>query len=208
MHTESSLWIREARLLLRRLGFQKAGWLRAALVHGAVLTAFGLWLPYQKGADFMDSVVLGAYLCLSVVFAAPAAAGSFEPPRPSFTVAMARITASVAYGTLMTFSMLLAGLAVVFATHVIVVGPDLQAFQEIGIFAVTLALAVTSTVAYISVRYSPGAGKGGARLLFMGLLLLFFLNSRRLPDVALAGAAIAGVCALGSLLLLQRSLAR
>lgn len=180
--------------------------MRTTIVHAAVLIAFGTWLPYLKGQDFLDAVVLGAYLCLSVVFAAPAAAGSFETLPPSFNAAVARIVVCVLYGTLMTFSMLLAGLIVVYTTRVIVVGPDLRTLGETGAFAVMLALAVTSMVAWISVRYSPRLGKGSARIIFMGLLLLFFLNSRRLADVALTGAAISAVFALASLFLLQRSL--
>jgi hypothetical protein len=100
------------------------------------------------------------------------------------------------------------GMAVVYKTHVIVVGPDLRALAESAVFAVMLALAVASAAAWISLRYSAGAGKGSARVIFMGLLLLFFLNARRLPDVALMGAAISAVCAMGSLLLLRKVQAR
>jgi len=98
-----------------------------------------------------------------------------------------------------------AGVLVVYLTHVIVVGPDLQALGETAIFALMLALAVTSAVAWISVRYSPKAGRAAARIvIFLVLLPLFVMNSRRLPDVALTGAAISAVCAMASLLLLWR----
>lgn len=208
MQASSSVWACEGLQVARRLGFQQGTWLRSILVHVVVLIACGVVVPYRTGPGFLDAVVLGAYLCLSVVFAAPAAAGSFDPPAPSFHVAMARITACVAYGAAMSFSMVVAGMAVVYSTHFIVVGPDLRALQEIGIFAMTLAVAITSTVAWISVRYSAAAGRGSARVVFMGLLLLFFLNSRRLPEVALTGAAISAVCALASLLMLRKALTR
>ena len=197
-------WREETRQLLGRLGFQRGTWLRSSLVHAAVGIAFGFLVPYQKGADFLDSVILGAYMCLSVVFAAPAAAASFESPPGSFKVALERVVLCVLYGTLLTFSAMVAGVIVVYATHTIVVGPDLQAVGELALFALMLALAVTSAVAWMSVRYSPRVGKGTARVVFMGLLLLFFLNVRRLPDVALTGAAISAICAMASLLLLWK----
>lgn len=169
-----------------------------------VLLALGVVLPYVKGPDFLDAVVLGTYLCLSVLFAAPAAVAAFESPAPSFQAALARVAKCVLFGTLMTYVMLVVGVVVVYVTHVIVVGPDLQAVGETAVFAVMLALAVTSAVAWISLRYSPKAGKATARIvIFLVLLPLFALNSRRLPDVALTGAAISAVCAMASLLLLR-----
>ena len=168
----------EARQLLGRLGFRQGTWLRCTLLHAALLIAFGFLLPYEKGPDFLDAVILGAYLCLSVVFAAPAAAESFASPPGTFQVAVVRVLLSVLYGTLMSFSILVAGMAVVYTTRVIVVGPDLRALAESAVFAVMLALAVASVVAWISLRYSAGAGKGSARVIFMGLLLLRKVQAR------------------------------
>lgn len=145
--------------------------------NAVVLLALGVAVPYAKGPDFLDSVVLGTYLCLSVLFAAPAAAKSFERPAPDFRAALARVAKCVLAGTLTTYAMLVAGVVVVYTTRIIVVGPDLRALGEMAVFALMLALAVTTLVAWISVRYSPGAGKAGARgIIFLGLLPLFLLN--------------------------------
>ena len=89
----------EASKLRQRLGFQKASWIRALPVYLLVIGIFGVFLPWQKGRDFLDSVILGAYACLGIVFAAPAAAAEFEKD-PTIQVALARVAISVLYGEL------------------------------------------------------------------------------------------------------------
>ena len=68
----------EASNLRTRLGFQGAGWIWSLPIYVLVIGVFGVFLPWQKGRDFLDSVILGAYACLGVVFAAPAAAPEFD----------------------------------------------------------------------------------------------------------------------------------
>ena len=64
----------EASNLRTRLGFRGRGWIRVLPVYLVVIAIFGVFLPWQRGRDFLDAVILGAYACLGVVFAAPAAA--------------------------------------------------------------------------------------------------------------------------------------
>ena len=73
----------QAGMLLRRLGFRNdpsRQWVRAALLHGVLLAAFGIFLPFLQGVDFYDSILLGAYQAISVVFSAPAAAIRLKRP--------------------------------------------------------------------------------------------------------------------------------
>ena len=182
----------EASTLRGRLGFEGSGWKRAIPIYLLLIGIFGVFLPWQKGGDFLDSVILGAYACLGVVFAAPVAASPFEN-HPSNRKALARIGISVFYGELITGALLMLGLITVYLSRGgrIVVGPDLQSLAECALFGLTLSLAVSMAAVWLSIRFSPGAAKIGVRLIFVGLLAAFYLRSGWLPDVALRAAGIA-----------------
>jgi hypothetical protein len=186
--------------LRARLGFQGAGWVRALPIYLLVIGVFGVFLPWQKGRDFLDAVILGAYTCLGVVFAAPAAAAEFEKI-PTTRKALARVAISVLYGEFIAGAMLLLGIVTVYVSRAgrIVVGPDLRSLAECAALGLSLSLAVSMAAVWLSVRFSPRAAKTGVRLVFLGLLAAFYLRSGWLPTVALRGA---GTALLASILLL------
>ncbi len=157
-----------------------------------VIAIFGVLVPWQKSRDFLDSVILGAYACLGVVFAAPAAAPEFER-FPTIQVALARVVISVVYGELLAGTMLVLGIVTVYVSRGgrIVVGPDLQSLAECAVLGLTLSWAISTATAWISIRTSPRAAKTVVRLMFLALLAAFYLRSGWLPFVALRGAAIA-----------------
>jgi hypothetical protein len=194
----------EASTLRRRLGFQGAGWIRASLLYLLLIGIFGVFLPWQKGRDFLDSVMSGAYACLGVVFAAPAAAAEFEQT-PTIRKALARIAISVGYGELVAGVMLLLGMTTVYVSRWgrIVVGPNLESLAECAALGFTLSLAVSTIAVYFSAKYSPRAAKAGVRLVFLGLLVAFYLRSGWLPTVALRGTGIALLTSLVFLLALR-----
>src|SRR6185369_12635620 len=82
-------------------------------------------------SEFPDAVILGAYACLGVVFAAPSAASPFDG-RPTIWKAGARVVISVFYGELLAVTMLLLGIITVYVSNGgrIVVGPNLQSLSE------------------------------------------------------------------------------
>jgi hypothetical protein len=182
----------EASNLRTRLGFQDAGWIRSLPVYVLVIGVFGLFLPWQKGRDFLDSVILGAYACLGVVFAAPAAAPEFDR-LPTVQRALARVVISVFYGELLAGAMLLLGIATVYGSHGgrIVVGPDLQSLAECAVLGLALSWAVSTATVWISIRTSPRTAKAAVRVVFLCLLAAFYFRSGWLPAVALRGAGIA-----------------
>ena len=182
----------EASDLRARLGFRGSGWVRSMPVYLLLIGIFGVFLPWQKGGDFLDSVILGAYACLGVVFSAPAAAAEFAKV-PSTQKALARVVVSVFYGELLAGAMLLLGLITVYVTHWgrLVVGPDLGALAQCAAFGLTFSWAVSSAAVRLSVRFSAGTAKTVVRLMFVGLLAAFYLRSSWLPAVALRGAGIA-----------------
>lgn len=200
----ASDWKLEIGLLRARLGLGGAASSgvnrRALLLHLALLAGFGVMLPYQKGIDFLDAVILGAYLALGVVFAAPAAAHPFDA-RPSWTRVIARIGASMLYGMAMAAGMLLLGLITVYTTRNVVVGPNLVSLAECLLFSLALCLAVTALAVWSTLRFSRTTSMRLTRLVFLALLLAFFFESRRFPDIALEGAVAAA--AAGAVLLLD-----
>jgi hypothetical protein len=182
----------EASNLRARLGFRGAGWIRVLLVYLLVITVFGVFLPWKKGRDFLDSVILGAYACLGVVFAAPAAAAEFDR-FPTVREALSRVTISVLYGQALAAAVLLLGIATVYLSRggAIVVGPDLRALAECAALGLTLSWAISTATVWISLRTSPRLAKAMVRLLFLGLLAAFYFRSGWLPAVAWRGAEIA-----------------
>jgi hypothetical protein len=182
----------EASNLRTRLGFQGTGWMRILPVYLLVIGIFGVFLPWQKGGDFLDSVILGAYACLGVVFAAPAAAPEFEKV-PTVQTALARVLISVFYGELLAGAMLMLGITTVYVSHGgrIVVGPDLRSLAECAALGLMLSWAVSTAAVWISLRTSPQTAKTVIRLVFLGLLAAFYFRSGWLPAVALRGAGFA-----------------
>ena len=195
----------EALDLRARLGFQGTGWVRVLPVYLLLIGIFGVFLPWQKGGDFLDSVMLGAYACLGVVFAAPAAASEFTTA-PPLQKALVRVVIAVIYGELVAGTMLLLGLVTVYVSHGgrFVVGPDLNSLAACAVLGLTLSLAVSMAAVWLSVKFSPGAAKNVVRLVFFGLLAAFYFRSGWLPTVALRGAGLALVASVLFLVLLRR----
>jgi len=178
--------------LRARLGFQATGWVRVLPLYLLLIGVFGIFLPWQKGGDFLDSVMLGAYACLGVVFAAPVAASGFTAT-PTTQKALTRVVISVIYGELVAGTMLLLGLVTVYISHGgrVVVGPDLNSLAECAVLGLTLSLAISMAAVWLSVKFSPSSAKNVVRVVFLGLLAAFYLRSGWLPAVALRGAGIA-----------------
>jgi hypothetical protein len=158
-----------------------------------LFAVFGLWLPWQKGTSFLDSTILGAYACLGVIFAAPQAASGVGVFR------------SVRDGLVLSWAMLLSGIAVVFLSRTVALGPDLQTLAETGLFGLALSTAGSAMVAFTAAKASPAAAKTLARVLLLVLLGLFYFRAGWLPEVALSAAAICSGIAGIFLLLLQRA---
>jgi hypothetical protein len=190
----------ELRALRHRTGFAGAGRWRAVLIHSAVLGLFGVVLPYLKGIEFLDAVILGAYACLGLVFAAPSAAAPLESAPPAR--ALARVAVCVAYGSAMSWILLACGLAVVYFSSPFMIGLDLRALGESVLFGAMLCAAAASLAAFLALRVSAAAARAAMRAVFLGLLLAFLWNARRLPEISLPGAGIAGAVALWFLTLL------
>jgi len=175
-----------------RLGWKGPGRYRVVLTHVALVAVFGVFLPWMKGIDFLDSVMTAAYACLGVLFAAPAAAQAFADERPeSMTAAMARIAVAVLYGEFLALVILLAGFMTVYLTHPsFMLAPDLTTLVRASALGIAASTALAAVAGWITLRFSAGVARAGLRGIFLLLLVVFFYRYRWLPDVAGTAAVV------------------
>jgi hypothetical protein len=171
--------------------------LRIILVHLAIIAVFGIWWPHIRGTEFFDPVFLAAYACLGVLFAGPAAAQAFANRPQSVADAFARIALAAVYGEAIALIILIAGIATVLIARTSPIGPDWIGLAFAAVLGFTGAVAMASVAAWFALRFSPGVARQALRVLFLGLLVLFFFESRWLPDVIGRGISIcAGIAIL------------
>jgi hypothetical protein len=198
---------RESAGLRSRIGIGD-GW-RGLLIHLLVIGTFGIFLPWMRGIEFLDPVMLSAYACLGILFAAPAAAQAFAAERPaSMAEVTARIAVAVMYGEVMVIAILMAAFATVYLTHTFLpIAPDLPGLAEANGFGIAASFAMAAVAGWIAIRFSAAAARSIMRVMFLGLLVLFFFYSRWLPDVVGLGALVALAVAAVALIALRRSVA-
>lgn len=206
MHTFANQFRDETARLLARFGW------RALPMHILLLIAFGIFLPWMRGLDFLDPVLLAAYACLGVMFAAPAAAQAFaksaNEPAPSMAEVYARLAIAVLYGEVMTVAILVTAFATFYLLHPLPMYPDLPGMAELNAFGLACSLAAASISGWVALRFSPQAARASIRLIFLALLIVFFFKSRWLPDVAGTGTLVALAVAATAILAIRRSLLR
>lgn len=170
-------------------------------MHILLLAAFGVFLPWMRGLNFLDPVMLAAYACLGVLFAAPAAAQAFAERPASMADVAARLAVAVMYGEIMVVAIFICAFATFYLLHPLPLGPDLPGLAEVNAFGLAGSLAAGAVAGWIALKFSLGAARAMMRVIFLGLLIVFFFRSRWLPDVAADGAlvalAIAAVAILG-----------
>jgi hypothetical protein len=195
---------REGAGLRSRVGLGSG--LRGLLIHILVVGTFGVFLPWLRGIDFLDPVMIAAYACLGILFAAPAAAQAFAAGRPaSMTDVLARIAVAVVYGEVMVIAILMAAFATVYLTHpYLPIAPDLPGLAKANGFGVAASVAMAGVAGWIALRFSAVAARSMMRVIFLALLLLFFFYSRWLPDATGVGSAAALMVAAAALIGLRR----
>ncbi len=177
----------EGRALWSRVGIGRPDGYRILLIHLALVGVFGVFLPWTKGLEFLDSVITSAYACLGVLFAAPAAAQAFAADRPgTMAGAMARILMAVLYGECMAAAILLAGFVTVYLTRLgrVIFAPDIETLAFAVALGMAASLALATAAASITLLFSANAARNALRILFLLLLVIFYYRSGWLPDVA------------------------
>jgi len=150
--------------------------------------------------------MIGAYACLGGLFAAPVAARAFAQSRPqTWKAALFRAGKAIGYGEGLALLMLTLGVATVNVSR----GgrlrlPEIDTLAQTGLLGLTMTIAFVGAGGWFTMRFSPNTARRFTRLLFLVLAGVFYFESARLPEVALRGAAIAGVVGLGMFILLYR----
>jgi hypothetical protein len=67
---------------------------------------------------------------------------------------------------------------------------DFRSLSEAVALGVAGALAFSSIAGLVGLLSSPGVARMSTRVMFLGLLLLFFFRSQWLPDVLVTGALV------------------
>ena len=89
--------------------------LRDAIFAAFILITFGIYVPYQRGIDFFDTLLLVPYACISFLFCAPPVIDSiYAEGRRGVT--LRQLVRGVAYGWCCGLAILTAGIVTVNAT--------------------------------------------------------------------------------------------
>lgn len=169
------------------------------------MVIFGVLIPYWKGADFFDPVVTAAYMCMGGLFSGPAVAQAFAVSRPqSMREACGKAGKAILFGEGLVILFLVLGIATVSVEHRRLMLPQLDVVAEAGLLGLTAAVAVASLAGWAALRFSPMGARLMMRIVFLGLLLAFYYNARRLTDVAAQGIVLCAVASAVGVWLLRK----
>jgi ABC-2 type transport system permease protein len=154
----------------------------------AVLVIFGVLLPWYKGFDFLDPVMIVAYCSLGLLFVAPASAEAFGPAQPltNSSDAVRRMGAVLAYGWGVSVLILFTGIATVNVTHWhgSILSPPAALLTASLLFSFTACVTVIGLCAILSRKLSPASVKGMIRAVFLVVLVAIAFGRRFLGTEA------------------------
>ncbi len=158
---------------------------KQALLILGIVAVFGICLPWYKGLDFLDPVIITAYALLAVFFVAPASAEAFAGQHPTPRAEILRRSGTLlAYGWGIALLVLAAGLASVnfkmWHGHPLM--PESPFLVAVLLLGLTLSAVVIATSAFMARRMTAKAIKGILRLTFLVILIAVGFGNRLLPD--------------------------
>jgi hypothetical protein len=158
---------------------------KQALLILGIVVVFGICLPWYKGLDFLDPVIIAAYALLAVFFVAPASAEAFAGHQAtSSTEFLRRCGTLLAYGWGIAVLVLAAGLTSVnfrmWHGHPLL--PAGSFLVAVLLLALTLSAVVIVLSALLARRMTAKSIKGFFRLVFLVALLVIGFGNRLLPD--------------------------
>jgi hypothetical protein len=179
--------------------------LRAVILHLVLIAIFGVFLPLRKGLGFLEPIMITAYACLGVLFAAPAAAKAFSVSRPqTMREAGMRAAKAVGYGEGLALVMLIAGLVTVSVAHGRALFPELDVLGEGAALGLAASVALALFSGWMTLRFSGAAARMGMRVIFIGLLVLFVFRGEALPEIPLRGVELSVALSALVVILLRR----
>ena len=179
--------------------------LRTVILHLVLIAIFGVFLPLRKGLGFLEPIMIMAYACLGVLFAAPAAAKAFSKGRPqTMREAGLRAAKAVGYGEGLALVMLIAGVVSVSVAQGRALFPELDVLGEGALLGLAASIAVALFSGWMTLRFSGSAARMGMRAIFVGLLVLFVFRGERLPEIPLRGVELCVALSALMIILLRR----
>jgi hypothetical protein len=155
----------------------------ATLVNLFVIVAFGVGVPWRRGFDFFDPVLILLYSLVALLFAAPAITDqigeeSSGPPRM-----MARIAASALFGWSVFLVIVFLGILTVNIEFRVgrILAPRASVIFAALALSFAASLCVASMGALFAVVLTPMSAKLILRSGFVGLLLFLLFGARFLP---------------------------
>ncbi len=171
---------------LFRAGIGRAGGFRSILINLMVSVIFGILIPWYKGFDFLDPVMVSAYAFLSLLFVTPATSEAMAAGDrvQSWTRLMAKLFAAALYGWAISVVILLLGLITVNAANWLgyPVVPDRQLLLAVLFASLLGSIFVASAGGAAAILFSAPTAKTILRFGFLGVLLLFLLLTRFGPE--------------------------
>jgi hypothetical protein len=179
--------------------------LRAVILHLILIAIFGIFLPLRKGLAFLEPIMITAYACVGILFAAPAAAKAFSMGRPqSMREAGVRAAKAIGYGEGVGLLMLVTGVVSVSVAHGRALFPELDVLGEGIALGLAASIALALFAGWMTLRFSAAAARMGMRVIFIGLLVLFVFQGERLPEIPVRGVELSVALSALMVILLRR----
>ena len=156
---------------------------RTILINLAVIVAFGVFIPWRKGYDFLDALIVVCYALLSLLFVAPAIA-DFMTARPdSARRLFSAIARAVIYSWGISVLILAMGIATVNLTHrhMVILYPPPMLLAAALFLGLVACVFVAAASAFITLLFSGAAAKTVMRIGFLALLAALLFGPRFLP---------------------------
>lgn len=156
---------------------------RQALLLIVTVALFGVLVPWLKGFDFLDPLIVLCYACLGVLYVAPAAAEAFgKQAAESRQAALRKMITLVAYGSGVSLFMLFSGIVTVNATewHGRFVSPRATLLLAAFMLSITACAGVVAITAVIASSYGPKVSKSMIRIVLLVFLAALVFGYPRL----------------------------
>jgi hypothetical protein len=163
---------------LRRGGF------RGVILNIVVIGAFGVAIPWRKGLDIFDPFIVFAYSLIPLLYVIPAISDLLGGSSGrDFDGVRAKAVASAVYSWMI--------LLIIYVLSIITINllyrlrflhPPWLLMGSAALFGFAVALLAAAATALVAVLFSPGAARSAMRLCVLGVLLMFVLSGRWMPQ--------------------------
>lgn len=146
---------------------------RDIFVHALLLVLFGVFVPYTKGIEFFDVLILAPYACLGFLFLSPMVVDDVFSNNKEVT--LPGLARGITYGWGSAVAMIILGLVTVNFSLPRRVLPPITVLLSLGILSLLFSILVAAIAAAVALKSPTSAkAKGRLRMGFLLLLCAFF----------------------------------